>query len=46
MLSLPIILQGFVQIFLTLFLVVVSVQIAEHYLAEVFLMHNIWVDPV
>src|SRR5436190_870035 len=39
-------LQGFVQIFLTLFLVLVSVPIVGHYLAEVFFMHKTWLDPV
>ncbi len=38
--------QGFVQIVLTLFLVVVSVPILGHYLAEVFFMHKTWLDPV
>ncbi|MEH2326985.1 MAG: potassium-transporting ATPase subunit KdpA [Nostoc sp.] len=38
--------QGFVQIFLTLFLVVMSVPTLGHYLAEVFFMHKTWLDPV
>ena len=38
--------QGFVQIFLTLFLVVVSVPIVGYYLAEVFFMHKTWLVPV
>lgn len=42
----PIMLQGFVQIFLTLFLVVILVPIIGHYLAEVFFMHKTWLDPV
>ncbi|MFN6487022.1 MULTISPECIES: potassium-transporting ATPase subunit KdpA [unclassified Nostoc] len=39
-------LQGFVQIFLTLFLVVISVPIAGHYLAKVFCMERTWLDPI
>ncbi|MEH2215761.1 MAG: potassium-transporting ATPase subunit KdpA [Nostoc sp.] len=38
--------QGFVQIFLTLFLIVVSVPIAGRYLAKVFCMERTWLDAV
>ncbi|MBD2507031.1 potassium-transporting ATPase subunit KdpA [Nostoc muscorum FACHB-395] len=38
--------QGFVQIFLTLFLVVMSVPIAGHYLAKVFCMERTWLDAI
>ncbi len=38
--------QGFVQIFLTLVLVVMLVPIVGRYLAKVFLMQRTWLDPV